>query len=193
MTRSIRPLALATILAAAFPAWADDAPKPPDAPKDAPKPPVGSSVLNPNPAAPTHSAGTITGKLSKSSDGTVTLMLPQLDRKSTGGRRGGAQLRETEKGHDYELAAEAKVRWHDLPKKPDGKPYTDQEYQAIRDAAGGIGYKADKSDLKPGQTVRLYLGKAGKDDKPVVTRIVIVADAPKHDDSKDADKAKKKN
>jgi hypothetical protein len=186
MTRSIRRLAFATILAAAFPTWADDAPKPPDAPKDAPKPPASSGVLNPNPGAPTHSAGTITGKLSKSSDGTVTLMLPQLDRKSTAGRRGGAQLHETEKGHDYDLAAEAKVRWHDLPKKPDGKPYTDQEYQAIR-------YKADKADLKPGQTVRLYLGKAGKDDKPVVTRIVIVADAPKHDDSKDADKAKKKN
>lgn len=38
------------------------------------------------------------------------------------------------------------------------------------------GYKADKSDLKPGQTVKLYLSKAGKDDKPVVSTVVIVAE-----------------
>jgi hypothetical protein len=35
----------------------------------------------------------------------------------------------------------------------------------------------------------LYLSKAGKDDKPVVTTVLIMADAPKHDD-KGSDKKK---
>jgi len=54
----------------------------------------------------------------------------------------------------------------------------------VREPSGAPGYKAEKSDLKPGQTVRLYLSKAGKDDAPVVTMVVIVADAPKHEDKK---------
>ena len=76
-----------------------------------------------------------------------------------------------------------------MPKKPDGKSYTDAEYKALREPANAPGYKAEKSDLKAGQTVKLYLSKAGKDDKPVVTTVVIVADAPKQSD-KNSDKSK---
>ena len=56
--------------------------------------------------------------------------------------------------------------------------------KALREPAGAPGYKAEKADLKPGQTVKLFLGKVGKDDKPVVTTVVIVADAPKHAEKK---------
>ncbi len=186
MTDPIRRLSLATVLAIALPVWADDATPPADAPKDAPKPPASSSVLNPNTGPQMHAAGTITGKLSKSSDGSVTLKLPELERKTSGRR---APTQEVAKDHSYDLADDVKIRWHNLPKKPDGKTYTDQEYQALREPVGALGYKADKSDLKPGQTVRLYLSKAaGKDEKPVVTTVMIVADAPKHDDT-----SKKKN
>jgi hypothetical protein len=187
MTNPIRRLALATLLAAGVPAWADDAPKPADPPKDPPKPPASSSIFNT--AGPQlHSAGQIVAKLGKSSDGSVTVKVPTTEQ--TTGRRGTAGTHTVERDHDYDLTADAKVRWHTLPKKADGKPYTDKEYQAFREPAGALGYKAESSDLKPGQTVRLYLGKAGKDDKPVVTMVMILADAPKHDDSKTADKKK---
>jgi hypothetical protein len=176
MTNPIRRLALAIILAAVMPAWADDAPKPP----------VSSGVSNNNPAPQMHSAGTITGKLGKSSDSAITLKVPELERKTTTGRR-GAQMQQVEKDHDYDMASDAKIRWHTLPKKSDGKTYTDQEYQKLREPASAPGYKAEASDLKPGQTVKLYLSKAGKDDKPVVTTVVIVTEAPK---PKDSDKSK---
>src|SRR5206468_903135 len=75
-----------------------------------------------------------------------------------------------------------------------GQSYTDKEYDALREPKGTPGYKADSSDLKPGQTVRLYLSKgSAKDDKVVVTTVMIVADAPKTSDSNsDTPKKKKK-
>ena len=78
MHHGIRRLALATLLVAS-PAWADDAPKPADAPKDPPKP---RSIFNTDTSPPMHSVGTITGKLSKSSDSEITLKVPQLERKT---------------------------------------------------------------------------------------------------------------
>ena len=177
MNATIRRLVLTATLAVGLPALADDAPKPP------PK----SGVLNPDADSPLHPAGQMVGKLSKSADGAVSIKVPHLERRSTGRR---ASMREVDKDHDFILAADAKVRWQNLPKKADGKPYSDKEYQALRDPPGTPGYKADKSDLKPGQTVKLYLSKAGKDDKPVVTTVVIVADAAKQSD---ADKPKKKD
>jgi hypothetical protein len=129
-------------------------------------------------APPMHSAGQIEGVVAKAGDKTVTIKAMHLQRS---GRR---SLREAEKDHDYKLDGDAKVRWHELPKKPDGKSYTDAEYQSLREPAGTVGYKADKGDLHAGQTVRLYLSKAGKDEAPVVTVVLIVKDAPKHDDKK---------
>jgi hypothetical protein len=179
----IRRFALGAALAVAVPALADDAAKP--AP-DAPKPPA-SSIAPTSPQM--HSAGQVVAKLSKSGDDKITLKVPTTEQTpATRGRRlPGTHV--VEKDHDYDLASDVKIRWHTLPKKPDGKPYTDQEYQALREPNGALGYKADKADLKPGQTVRLYLSKAGKDDTPVVTTVMILAEPPKPAD-KTADKSK---
>jgi hypothetical protein len=190
MNIAIRRLALGGLLAVGSAAWADDAtkpgapdvPKPPaEAPKDAPKPP-SSGIGNSNPTPQLHSIGHIDVKLSKSGDDKVTVKVPTTEQTPATGRRRTPGTRVVEKDHDYDLASDAKIRWHSLPKKPDGKSYTDQEYQALREPVGALGFKADKSDLKPGQTVRLYLSKAGKNDDPVVTTVVIMVEAPKHDD-----------
>jgi hypothetical protein len=176
MIVAIRSFALLAVLALVLPAWADDPPKPS---------PSGSATPQ------MHAAGNVTGKLSKSGDDTITLKVPQVEQttpRSTGRRPARPQLKEVEKDTDYDLASDAKIRWQNLPKKSDGKSYTDAEYKALREPAGAPGYKAEKSDLKAGQTVKLMLSKAGKDDKPVVTTVIIVADAPKTDD-----KSKKPN
>ncbi len=193
-----RRLALFAALAVALPAAADDAPKPADPPKPAAP---GSSVLAP--ARPQlHSAGHIEAKVGKVDGSTITLKLPEVEQTQHNGgegrsmRRGrGLHLQRVEKDHDFDLADEVKVRWKDLPKGPDGKAkqYTDEEYKKLREPANAPGFKAELSDLKPGQTVRVYLSKAGKDDKPVATTVLILADAPKDADKpSDAGKAKKK-
>jgi hypothetical protein len=183
MTTPIRTLSLAAVLVVGISVRADDPTKSPvDAPKDAAKPPAGTSILNTS-GPQLHSVGQIVVKLSKSSDGSVTVKVPTTERTSSSGRRAPG-VRTVEKDQDYDLTSDAKVRWHSLPKKPDGKSYTDEEYQKLREPVGALGYKAESSDLKPGQTVRLYLSKAGKDDKPVVTMVMILAEAPKHDDKK---------
>jgi hypothetical protein len=184
---SSRRLALLAALAFVLTARADEPPKP------AP----GSGVLNPNANPQMRSAGQIAAVLSKVDGSTITIKTPQLEpSKGSGGggsRRRSVRVNVTEKDHDIDLATDVKVRWHDLPKKADGKSYTDKEYQALRDPPGTPGYKADMSDLKAGQTVRLYLSKgSGKDDKVVATVVMILADPPKGSEPKDVDKPKKK-
>jgi hypothetical protein len=212
-----RRLALGAVLVfalAALAALADDAPKPSaddakppadakadDKPADAPKPPVSSGIFNPNAGkATTHSAGQVVITVSKVDSSTITAKMTELERNTnrpTTSRRsrGGANhLHPVEKDKDYDLASDVKVRWNNLPKKADGTSYTDKEYQALREPKGTPGYKADASDLKAGQTVRLYLSKgSGKDDKLVVTTVMIVADAPKDAPAADTPKKKKKN
>jgi hypothetical protein len=196
-------LALIAALAVALPTLADDAkkpadPPPADAPKPAetPKPAPSSGIFNTKPQL--HSAGQVEAKVGKVDGNTITLKFAGLEQAHNNGaargRRGsGSHLQRVEKDHDYDLASDVKVRWKDLPKGPDGKPrqYTDEEYRKLREPSNTPGYKADMSDLKSGQTVRLYLSKAGKDDKPVVTTVMILADAPSGSD-KAADKPKKK-
>jgi len=176
---ALHRLAFAALFAVTFPVFADDPP--------ADKKPAGggSSILNPNAGSNMHSAGQVVGKVAKTADGSVSLKGMQLERRPSGRR---ISTREVEKDIEYSLAGDVKVRWQTLPKKPDGTPYTDKEYKALREPAGTPGYKADNSDLRSGQTVRLYLSKGGKDDTPVVTTVLIIADAPKHDDT-----SKKKN
>jgi hypothetical protein len=201
---SIRPLALVAVLAIVHSARADDPPKPPadtkppaESPKPAepPKPTPGAGVLNPNTKPQMRSAGQIVAKVSQVDGSTITIKQVELEQSkgNTGGSRSRMRLQQVEKDHDYDLASDVKVRWKDLPKKGDGKSYTDKEYNALRDPPGAPGYKADMSDLKAGQTVRLYLSKgSAKDDKVVATTVMIVADAPKSADTKDAEKPKKK-
>jgi hypothetical protein len=164
-------LALIAVLAVAFPAAADD----PTAAKKAPE----SSVLNPNADPSMRPAGQMVGKVVKSTDGSLTLKGTQMESHRSGRR---TYLRPVEKDVEYTLASDAKVRWQNLPKKADGTQYTDKEYKALREPAGTPGYKGENSDLKAGQIVRLYLSKGAKDSDPVVTTVLIVTDAPKHDD-----------
>jgi len=213
-----RRLALGALLVFTLAVRADDKPKPgaadkppadakPDAPKtddaDKPaepsKPSGGSSVLNPNAGKPAmHSVGQVVIKVSKVDGSTISTKVAEMERNTNtppAGRRsrGASHLHPVEKDKDYDLASDYKVRWKDLPKKSDGKSYTDKEYQAMLEPKGTPGYKADTSDLKSGQTVRLYLSKGnGKDDKVVVTTVMIVTDAPKDADNKSGDTPKKK-
>jgi hypothetical protein len=180
---------------------APDAPKPDDADKPA-EPSKPSSVLNPNAGKPTmHSVGQVVIKVTKVDGSTVSTKVAEMERNTntpaTGKRsRGAGQLHPVQKDKDYDLASDYKVRWHDLPKKADGTTkYTDKEYQALLEPKGTPGYKADSGDLKSGQTVRLYLSKgSAKDDKVVVTTVMILADAPKGSDTtSDTPKKKKKD
>jgi hypothetical protein len=210
---STRRLALMAALAFVLTARAEDPPKPPadekppadtvkpaDPPADTPKSP-SSGVLNPNSGKPQmRSVGQVVHKVSKVDGSTITTKVTEMERNTNNNNAGGArrgkggsanQTHPVEKDKDYDLASDVKVRWHDLPKKADGKSYTDKEYQAMLEPKGTPGYKADSSDLKSGQTVRLYLSKGtAKDDKVVVTTVMIIADAPK--DAKDSDPPKKK-
>jgi hypothetical protein len=215
-----RRLALGALLVFTLAARADDKPKPgaadkppadakpaPDAPKaddaDKPaqpsKPSGGSSILNPSAGKPSmHTVGQVVIKVTKVDGSTISTKVAEMERNTsapaTGRRsRGGNQTHAVEKDKDYDLASDFKVRWKDLPKKADGKSYTDKEYQAMLEPKGTPGYKADTSDLRSGQTVRLYLSKgSGKDDKVVVTTVMIVTDAPKDADTKNSDTPKKK-
>src|SRR4051812_43172324 len=111
-------LTLAAVLAVALPAPAEDAPKSGDAPK------AGSGVLNPNAGLNLHSAGQVVAKLSKADGSSVTVKMPDVEHKqnNSGGKKGkgGSQLQRVEKDHNFDLTSDAKVRWHDLPKKADG-------------------------------------------------------------------------
>lgn len=184
---STRRLALLAALALALTARADDPPTPVP----------GSGVLNPSAKPHMRSAGQVVARVSKVDGSTITIKVAGLDpsksRSSGAGRgRGRVRINVTEKDHDVEMAADVKVRWKDLPRKADGKPHTPKEYQALRDPPGTPGYKADMSDLRAGQTVRLYLGKGpAKDDKVVATVVMILADPPPGAEPKNAGKPKK--
>jgi hypothetical protein len=166
MPTPVRRAALPFALFLALPVWADD------------------SKTSPSSGAPHYrSAGQVIGQLEKVSGeagGTITVKLPEVerDRNSSGGRYRTPRLHVTQKGHDFTLTDDAKVRWHELPKGADGKAkqYSNVEYQKLREPVGTPGFKADWTDLHTGQTVKLYLAKAGKDDKPVVTVVMIMAE-----------------
>ncbi len=170
---ALRRTALFLTLVFALLARADEPPKPAPVKADAPN--AGPVQYQP--------AGQIFGKLSKiapdTTGGTVTVKLPEVSLKSRPSRRVRLpQGTVVAKDHDYSLAGDFKVRFHDLPKGPDGKAkhYTNDEYQQLREPIGTPGYRAALTDLKPGQMVRLYLGKANPKDKPVVTVVMILAD-----------------
>jgi len=178
MYRALTLTAMLALGALTQPRSPADTPKPADPPKS------GSGVLNPKADSLLRPVGQIVVKLAKADSTSVAVKVPEVEQK--GSRRGRAHLQRAEKDQSYDLAADAQVRWHDLPRKADGSSYSTAEYQKLRDPPGTPGYKADASDLKPGQTVRLYLARAGKDDPPVVTVVMILADAPKQ-----SEKAKK--
>jgi len=180
MTRVIRT-SFAALALAAVPAVADD-PKP----KATPPADTGTSVLAPPSAY--HPAGTVTGKVGNVSagkgGGTVTLSVPEVEPSNSRSRSARPTLRVGHKDVVYDLADDLKVRFAHPPKTlppRDNLP----------------GYRAERSDLHAGQTVKLTLGKKAEpgarlsDVKPVVTMVTIEVDAPAPKDEKKADKAKK--
>src|SRR5947199_6369318 len=102
---AVRHVALLLTLAATISARADDPPK------------TGPAQYQP--------AGQIAGKLASvapdKTGGTITLKLPELSMKSRSSRSRVRQATVVQKDHDYDLSADVKVRFHDLPKGPDGK------------------------------------------------------------------------
>jgi hypothetical protein len=165
MPAFVRRAALLVAVIVALPVVADDLQKKTDLPP---------------PAAAPRSAGQIVAELSKVTPSAVTVKLPEAERgKYSSGSRGRPRVQVAYKDHDFNLAADVKVRWHDLPKGPDGKAkqYTNAEYQKLIEPAGTPGFKAAMSDLHEGQTVRLYLTRSGKDDPPVVATIMILGEA----------------
>jgi hypothetical protein len=101
------------------------------------------------------------------------------------------------KDFDLESTPEVKVRYLELPAQYDDKgqlkKYTAAELKELKGKNPDLpGYEADFDKLAPGQTVRVSLAKpkadkdkdAPDDKKPVVSMVVIVADAPAADPPK---------
>lgn len=177
-------LATAAFALAGLPVFADD-PKL-DVPKPGrPQSNTGKIVT----AQPYHPAGTVVGRIvsvsaSGNGVGSITLAIPQVepDRVSSTGR---VYFRKVDKEVDYEASETLKVRFGYRPKvppPPDNLP----------------GYKAEASDLRAGQVVKLTLGKKAPPGanlsavKPVVTMIMIEGDVPAPRESKRVEPTKKK-
>jgi len=162
--------------------------------KDAPK--------KESPPAPKkyQTVGTIAGKLTKVNSDDKTI---EIDHRVASGKYGRNQKDE------LKLADDVKIRTLKLPEKKDDKgksvPLTDAEKQKLKgDDRKLPGYTADLTALSAGQMVETHLAtnksaastkKNGEQEKPFVTMIVIVGEAPKKPDkdkAKTPDKEKKK-
>lgn len=133
-------------------------------------------------------SGEVLGKFAKIDSEVITLKTQELGSSSSTSARSSRRPQMVEKQHQFDLADKVQIRWHQLPKMPDGKTrqYPPDELKALREPVGTPGYKAEKNDLKPGMIVRLTLSKANPKADPVVTMIMIEADAPPAPASKNA-------
>jgi hypothetical protein len=113
-------------------------------------------------------------------------------------RTGRPKIQQVEKEYDYDLAPDVMFRRQDLPKGKGGKAprYTKEEYAELRAPLSAPGFKASHEDFKPGQLVRLFLGRETERDRPVVMTIMLIRDtpdAPKPPDEKPKKKADDKS
>ncbi len=121
----------------------------------------------------------------------------QMERQQAQAARSAYRVITEHKDFDLQAAADAKVRFQDLPARFDeeGKPkqYTAEERKELKGPDPNlVGYKADFSDLKVGQVVKVVLGHPKQGDKEAdkdqpkhpVRLIVIVQDAPDTPDKK---------
>lgn len=107
-------------------------------------------------------------------------------------RTGRPKIQQVEKEYDYDLAPEVMFRRQDLPKGKGGKAplYTKEEFAELRAPLSAPGYKANRDDFKPGQVVRLFLGRETDRDRPVVMTVMLIRDTP--DSPKPPDEKPKK-
>jgi len=131
-------------------------------------------------------AGTLDAKLGELAEKHVTIK--RLENELSKARR--PRLVGKEVDDEYDLAPDALFRRQELPKSKDGKgkSYTNEEYAKLREPLSAPGYKADRADFKPGQMVRLFFGKETSKDRPLVTVVMLIKDAPEPPPKKDEKK-----
>lgn len=145
-------------------------------------------------------AGTITAKLTKANPNELTI---EIDARVPGGKYGHNEKQE------HSLVDDVKIRTMKLPDRVDEKnkpiPYTSAEKAKLKgDDPKLPGYTAELSALNAGQIVELHLSttkpvpgakkkdKNAEPEKPFVTMIVILGDAPKMPDKDKAKSGEKK-
>jgi hypothetical protein len=121
-------------------------------------------------------AGTMDAKLGELGERTVTIKV--VENEFSKSRRPVLVGKEVD--HEYDLVPGVHIRRQELPKTKDGKgkTYSKEEYTKLREPLDAPGYKADPGDFKPGQIVRLFFAKASSRDRPVVTAVMLIKDAP---------------
>jgi hypothetical protein len=127
-------------------------------------------------------------------ENTLTIKRSEIELASkTISRTGRPKIKQVEKEYDFDLAPEVLFRRQDLPKGKDGKAlrFSKEEYAELRAPLNAPGYKASRDDFKPGQMVRLFLGRETERDRPVVITIMLIRDTPDAPTPSD-DKPKKK-
>ena len=132
-------------------------------------------------------SGTLDAKLGELGDKHVTIK--RLENELSAARH--PRLVSKEVDYEFDLAPDVMVRRQDLPKSKDGKgkQYTKDEYEKLREPLTAPGYKAERSDFKPGQMVRLFFAKESPKDRPVVAYVMLIKDVP--DPPKKPDEKKK--
>jgi hypothetical protein len=131
-------------------------------------------------------SGTLDAKLGELAEKHVTIK--RLENELSKSRRPTLVGKEID--HEFDLSPEVLFRRQELPKSKDGKgkSYTNEEYAKLREPLSAPGYKADRADFKPGQIVRLFFAKEAPKDRPVVTTVMLIKDAPEASPKKDEKK-----
>jgi hypothetical protein len=196
MSRVVRWVALALLLAGTLPLAAQDKKA------DKNKPKANQDIT------PLVQAGEAVGKITKLGTGTITLQLvqavarPRVTTRTVPvpGKRGArtrvpvetAQVRTVAKEYELETVDDVIVRVMDKPVQFDDKgkpkPYTSEELKELKGPDPSLpGYRSEFDSLKVGQTIRVTFGrkatKSASKDKD--------ADNDKDKDKKDKDKEKK--
>jgi hypothetical protein len=135
-----------------------------------------------------HSAGTLDAKLGELGEKQITIK--RLENEFSKAKRPVVVGKEVD--HEYDLAPNVLLRRQELPKSKDGKgkTYTNEEYAKLREPLSAPGYKAERSEFKPGQTVRLFFTQESSKDRPVVATVMIIKEAPEPPAKKPDDKKK---
>ena len=134
-----------------------------------------------DPPKPLKPAGNFDAVLSDLGEKSLTIKRSEIELASKSiSRTGRPKVQQVEKEYDYDLAPEAMFRRQDLPKGKGGRAptYTKEEFADLRAPLSAPGYKASRDDFKPGQVVRLFLGRESDRDRPVVTTVMLIRDTP---------------
>lgn len=132
-------------------------------------------------------------KLGELSEKSITVRKMELESAKTSRPR----VQAVENEYEYDLAPGVLFRRQDLPRGSDGKAkqLNHEEYTRLREPAGAPGFRAERSDFRSGQIVRVWFGRESPRDRPVVTTVMLIRDTGdtprKVDDKKKTDDKKK--